>query len=225
MTRLVLLPSPLLGPAAWQPVAEALRARRWPVSVAALPVRVASPEDVLNGFLAAIPDEPGMALVPHSNAGRYVGAIAEQRDVAATVFVDATPPEPETTPMAPTELIEHLQTLVDADGLLPPWTEWWLESEMAELFPDQAARRLVEEGQPRLPLAYFRASLPGPSRWDGAAAYLAFGDGYAGERDAAADRGWPIRTLPGGHLHMLVDSAAVATAVEGLLAELAVQAG
>jgi hypothetical protein len=225
VTRLVLLPSPLLGPRLWESVAEALRARGWRLSVAALPERVASPEDTLGGFLVAAPDEPGLVLVPHSNAGRYVAAIAEQRDVAATVFVDATPPEPETTPMAPPELIEHLQTLVDTDGLLPPWTRWWPPEEVAGLFPDDAARRLVEEGQPRLPLAYFQASLPGPSRWDGAAAYLAFGDGYAGERDAATDRGWPVRTLPGGHLHMLVDPDAVATAVESLLGELAVQAG
>lgn len=102
---------------------------------------------------------------------------------------------------------------------------WWPLEEVAGLFPNETARARVEEKQPRLPLAYFRASSPGPSRWDGAAAYLAFGDGYARERNAAADRGWPIRTLPGGHLHMLVDPDAVATGVEWLLAELAVQAG
>lgn len=221
----MLLPSPLLGPAVWQSVAEELRARGWAVSVAALPERTASPEDVLAGFLASVPDEPGVALVPHSNAGRYVAAIAGRREVKATVFVDASPPEPETTPMAGPELLDHLQTLVGTDGLLPPWTEWWPPEEMAGLFPTEAARARIEEEQPHLPLAYFRSALPGPSRWDGRAAYLAFGDGYGGERAAAAERGWPVRTLPGGHLHMLVDPDAVASALAGLLGELGIGPG
>ena len=59
--------------------------------------------------------------------------------------------------------------------------------------------------------------------WDDRpAAYLAFGDTYATERAAAAERGWPTRTMPGRHLHMLVAPAAVVTQLESLLAEIGV---
>jgi hypothetical protein len=38
---------------------------------------------------------------------------------------------------------------------------------------------------------------------------------------APASRGWPVRELPGDHLHMLVRAADVATAIIGLAAEIA----
>ena len=221
MTHLVLLSSPLLGPSAWHPVAGILRSRGWRVTVPELPKQVSSPEDVLTAFLSALPDEAGLVLVPHSNAGLYVAAIAAQRDVAATVFVDATLPDAGSA-MTPPELLEHLQTLVDAHGLLPPWTRWWPDDEVSALFSDPETRLQVEAEEPRLPLAYFRADPPPSQEPIGRAGYLAFGDGYAGERDAAAARGWPVRTLAGRHLHMLVDPGHVAGAVQELLAELRV---
>jgi len=57
-----------------------------------------------------------------------------------------------------------------------------------------------------------------PSSWDDRpGGYLAFGDTYASDRRAAADRGWPVTTLPGGHLHMLIDPQRVATEIDTLL--------
>jgi hypothetical protein len=221
VTRLVLLPSPLLGATTWRPAAEALRGHGWPVTIAGLPEVFATPADVLAGFLNAIPDEPGLVLVPHSNAGLYAAAITAHREVAATVFVDAAVPVPGAA-MAPPELVAHLETLVDADGLLPPWTQWWAESDLDALFPDAATRRRVETEQHRLPLAYFRSAPPGPGRWDVPTAYLAFGHTYAAEQAAAADRGWPVRILEGEHLHQLVDPEAVVAALEGLLDQLGV---
>jgi hypothetical protein len=59
-------------------------------------------------------------------------------------------------------------------------------------------------GAPRLPLSYFQGALAVPRGWDERpGAYLAFGDTYTAERDDAAQRGWPMRTLPAGHLHQL----------------------
>jgi hypothetical protein len=102
--------------------------------------------------------------------------------------------------------------------MLPPWTTWWGSSSFDSLVPDPALREAVgREAQP-LPLAYFRSSLPVPSGWDRMpCAYLAFGDTYAEERAEAVRRGWPVRTLDGRHLHMLVDPDAVATVIEALL--------
>jgi len=58
--------------------------------------------DALEDFLAALPDEP-VVLVPHSNAGLYVPALAVRRRVLATVFVDAAlpPTNARTTTAAP----------------------------------------------------------------------------------------------------------------------------
>ena len=73
MTRppLVLLPSPLLGPAVWAPVAQALRSGGWSVTLPE-PLTAAphGPEDVLRSWSNLMDD--GVALVVHSNAGLFV---------------------------------------------------------------------------------------------------------------------------------------------------------
>ncbi len=225
---LVLLPSPLLGPAVWTSVASRLSEQGWPVAVP--PPRAASPEtpdDVLAWLLAAVPEDRDVVLVPHSNAGLYVPAIVQERRVVAMVFVDAgLPPAAGSVPLAPPAFRAILDELADADGLLPPWTQWWEEADIAPLFPDPASRRRVEAEQPRLPLRYFHHALVVEPGWDAApAAYLAFGETYAEERAEAAARGWPSRTLAGGHLHALVDPAAVAAAVVELLADCGIPSG
>ncbi len=218
MTRLVLLTSPLLGPSVWAPVAGLLRDQDLPVTVAAVagPVRTAA--DVLAAFVDAVPDEPGLVLVPHSNAGLYVDALAAVRRVERVVFVDAgLPSRSGPTPVAPAALRRHLEGLADADGLLPPWTGWWPDQAVARLFPDARTRAVVESEQRRLPLGYFADAVPAPAPHPAAAVvpggYLAFGDTYAEERDTAARRGWRVETLAGEHLHQLVDPEAVAAAV------------
>jgi hypothetical protein len=74
----VLLPSPLLGPVAWEPVREVLRATGRHVVVADVPRRPRGAEDVLAGFGPAIPPTGDVVLVPHSNAGLYAPALAGQ---------------------------------------------------------------------------------------------------------------------------------------------------
>ena len=79
---------------------------------------------------------------------------------------------------------------------------------------NSATRLAVEREQPRLPLTYFTGRIPVPTGWAGRpAAYLAFGETYAEERDRANRMGWPTRTLVGGHLHALQDPAEVGAAI------------
>lgn len=223
---LALLPSPLLGPAVWEPVAERLVWRGWrvvvPVSAQAAPRSAGA---VLRSFLAALPTDRDVALIAHSNAGLYVPALTVERRVSAYVFVDAgLPGSHGRMRLVPPELVELLSRKADDRGRLPPWTEWWDETDVSALFPSAEVRERVEREQRRLPLSYFMGFISVPSGWDSRpGAYVAFGDTYASEREAAAGRGWPVTTLSGGHLHMLVDPQRVAAEISALLGTIGVR--
>ncbi|MDP9445004.1 MAG: hypothetical protein M3P83_11900 [Actinomycetota bacterium] len=221
---LALLGSPLLGASVWERVAAELGRRGWPVLTAPHgPATARTPDEVLGAFCAAVPRNRPVVLVPHSNAGLYVPALVRRLRPAGAVFVDAgLPPAAGEVPLAPPELLRVLAAKADPAGLLPPWTRWWDDADVAALFPDPDTRARVERDQPRLPLSYFAARLPVPSGWDGGlrGAYLAFGDTYADDRESARARGWPTATLPGRHLHMLVDPTGVTGELQRLLAQI-----
>lgn len=219
---LALLPSPLLGPSAWQPVADVLADRGWHAAVCSPPTPVRTPREVLDAFHAALAKDRDIVLVPHSNAGAYVPALLTQHGVVASVFVDAMlPPVDGHISLAPPALLDLLREKADGDGMLPVWTDWWTEADMAGIFPDPQTRRRVEREQQRLPLSYFEETLPVPPGWDEhPAAYLAFGETYAAERHEAVRRQMPVTTLRGGHLHLLHDPGEVATALIALISRL-----
>ncbi len=223
MPQLALLASPLLGPAVWRPAAVALHGLGWRVLLVPRSMEAPrQPQDVREHLLSDLPAEQQVAVVAHSNAGLYVPALAAERPVVATVFADAAlPPAAGSTFLAPVGMHRFLEDLADPDGLLPPWTQWWDEQQLAPLFPDSAARAAVESEQHRLPLGYFTATLNVPAGWaERPAAYLAFGDTYQAEREQAKRWGWPVRTMLGEHLHPLMDPTGVAAALDDLLREL-----
>ncbi|GAA5154098.1 hypothetical protein GCM10023340_37030 [Nocardioides marinquilinus] len=219
---LLLVPSPLLGPATWGPVAWWLRGRGHEVVVADPTAHPPTPAGVVESVLAAAAGR-AVVLVVHSNAGLFAPLLAERLDVRATVYVDAALADGEGgvaagTPLAPPWLLDRVRALAGPDDVLPPWTAWWDDDAVAALLPDPATRAAVEAEQRRLPLAYLASTVPVPDGWTTApAAYLALGDGYADEREQAGGHGWPVATLPGGHLHQLVDPAAVGGVVLDLL--------
>lgn len=219
---LALLPSPLLGPAVWGPVAELLRQRGWATTAAAIPAGLRTPDEVLTAFASTVSALDSPVLVAHSNAGLFVPGLADRQDVPAAVFVDAgLAGDVEQVPLAPPDFLTFLAGLADASGTLPPWPTWWGSSSFESLVPDLSLRAAVAREARSLPLSYFQACLPIPSGWERMpCAYLAFGDTYAAEREEAVRRGWPVRTLDGRHLHMLVDPEAVADAIEDLVQQL-----
>lgn len=199
MVSFVLVPSPLLGPESWQPVARALRDAGEQAEV--VPV-----EDLIGG--------PDVVVVPHSNAGYYAASIPAR----ATVYVDAALPleDGPDVALAPPDFYAFLTGLVDPDGLLPPWTQWW-DEDLGDLFPDQETRARVEAGQPRLPLTYFERRIPVTLGWSSRpSGYLAFGTTYAEEVAFARAAGWPVTEIDGAHLHQLVDPDGVAAAIVAL---------
>ena len=147
-------------------------------------------------------------------------ALTVERSVAGYLFVDAgLPAEYGRVPLTPPAFLDLLTTKAGDDGFLPLWTNWWDGADTDALFPDAEVRARVESEQRALPLSYFRGSLPVPAGWDTRpGAYIAFGDTYAEDRQEAVRRGWPVTTLPGHHLHMLVEPRQVAAEIATLLA-------
>lgn len=218
---LVLMASALLGPAAWTPVESELRSRGWDVVTAPLADEAdpVTPADAALAYATATPADRPVVLIPHSNAGNFVPTLIEIRNVVRVVFVDATIPVASgTQPLAPPELLASIESLVDEDGLLPPWTEWFQARQRAALFPDAATRFHIEAQQPQLPVSFLDAELAIEPGWNQTpASYLAFGSTYATDVDRARALGWPVLQLEGLHLHMLVDPVGVADAIIDLL--------
>ncbi|MCW3844140.1 hypothetical protein ONA70_29020 [Micromonospora yasonensis] len=213
----VLIPSPFLGPAVWAPVASALRSDFGVTAALPPPPDPAAPTPaaVLAAIEKGLPESDDLVLVPHSNAGLYIPALVTTRPVRGAVFVDAVLPPPRgIVPVAPAGLRDMLRDRVEPDGNLPPWTRWWPEESVAGLFPNAETRARVEAEQARVPFEYLTAQVELPDGWEAVSAgYLSFGDTYADERDDARARGWPVRTMLGGHLHMLRDPAGVAAEI------------
>ncbi|WP_041841144.1 alpha/beta hydrolase [Actinoplanes friuliensis] len=224
----VLVHSPSVGPGTWGPVAARLTAAGATVVVPSLAGVAAAPApfwprvtELVAEQVAALPADLPVVVVAHSNAGLFVPVIAGAlgRPVAGCLFVDAALPERQgTTPVATPETLEFLRGIA-VDGILPPWTTWFEEADVAPMFPDRAAREAMEAEQPRLPLAYYEERIPVPEGWDGQpCGYLLFAPPYEEVAHEAAARGWAVERLPGLHLHQLVDPDAVAACILAMAA-------
>ncbi|MGP3771627.1 alpha/beta hydrolase [Streptomyces sp. SDT5-1] len=210
----VLVHSPSVGPASWLPVAERLTAAGYRARVPSLS-RVATTEPpfwphvvaAVRDDLRAVPHDTPLVLVAHSNAGLFLPAIRAALDqpVSGSVFVDAAlPARSGSTPVAPPELLDFLRPKA-VNGVLPRWTDWWDEADVAPMFPDPAVRRAVVAEQPTLPLSYYEQRIPVPDGWDDhPCAYVLFGTPYDTVAAEAHARGWPVAHIPGHHFHHLV---------------------
>jgi pimeloyl-ACP methyl ester carboxylesterase len=218
--RFVLVHSPSVGPRTWRPVARRLGELGWEATVPSLlHVTAGGPPfwprvvHAVRASLDATGQGQEVILVAHSNAGLFIPVItaALPDQVRGSVFVDAAlPPTSGAAPVVPHELLGLLRDKA-SDGLLPRWTDWWDEEQVAPMFPDRATRQAVTEEQPRLPLSYYEASVPVPTGWDARpCAYLLFGPPYEELAGEALERGWMVERLPGRHLHQLVDPDGVA---------------
>lgn len=230
----VLVHSPSVGPGTWAPVAGRLVARGATVVVPSLleVARAAPPfwprvTELVAERVAGLADGRPVVLVAHSNAGLFVPVIAAAlaRPVAGCLFVDAAlPARRGPTPVVAAEHQEFLRKRA-VDGVLPPWTTWFDETEVAPMFPDRATREAVEAEQPRLPLSYYEQLIPVPDGWDRQpCGYLLFGpphqedSPYEEVANEAAARGWAVERIPGRHLHQVVDPDGVADRIAAMAA-------
>jgi hypothetical protein len=223
-----LIHAPVLGPASWRPVAAELAAAGHRATVPSLAGFTASGPPyapALVGLGAGQVARPAsgadrVVLVVHSGAGAFARALASALDAPAVgvIFADAGLPSPAgSTPVVDDAFLPYLREIA-ADGIVPPWPQWFPDADPAELFPDRAARAAVEADARPLPLAFFEESVPPGVRPPGLAGYLLFSEGYQRAAAQARERGWPVKELPGSHLHPLVAPAEVAGALTQLAA-------
>ncbi|MFI7447168.1 alpha/beta hydrolase [Nonomuraea sp. NPDC049714] len=217
----VLVHSPSVGPSTWAPVAAALERRGHAAVVPDLTGVTAGPAPywprVVAAVRAAAPETP-LVLVAHSNAGLFLPVVKEGlgERVVACVFADAHLPPARGLVRAGQEgFLPFLRELAGADGVLPRWTDWWSEEDVAPMFPaDAAVRERVVAEQPRLPLGFYTDPIPVPAGWDAVrCSCLWYGPPYDTVAEEARRRGWPVLRTPGMHLHQLVDPEEVAGAL------------
>jgi hypothetical protein len=224
----VLVPSPLVGPATWEPVAAALRDHGYAAVVPALVDREDDPRPTWRQHagsvaraLAAVDAETPLILAGHSGAGPLLPAIRAQlgRPVAAYCFVDAGVPRDGASRLdlmaaeAPEWAAEFRQEL-EAGARFPIWTD----ADLREVVLDAEQRAaLLAELRPR-PLAFFTEPIPVFAGWpDAPCAYLQFSAAYDVPAAQAQQAGWAYRRLAAGHFHLLVDPAGVARAMVDLV--------
>jgi hypothetical protein len=171
--------------------------------------------DAVRAGLSTAEQGQDVVLVAHSNSGLFLPVIvaALPGQVLGSIFVDAAiAPAAGTTPVAPPELL--LLRDKASGGLAAALDRLVGRGGGGPAVPDQATRQALTEEQPRLPLAYYEASVPVPAGWDAQpCAYLLFGPPYDELATQARGRGWIVEQLPGRHLHQLVDPDGVAWAL------------
>jgi hypothetical protein len=172
MPLFVLVHSPSVGPSTWEPVAGLLPDAGHEAVVPSLlgvadggppywPIVAAAVREGLSDADASRP----VVLVAHSNAGLFVPVITNGigRAVACSIFADASvPPIAGSTPVAEGEFLPFLRDLVGEDGLLPQWTSWWGEEDIAPMLPDPRLRQVITAERPGCRLSTTSSTFPSP---------------------------------------------------------------
>ena len=212
-SRVVLVHSPLTGPAVWSWVAMAMERRGIDVIVPSLHA-ASGPEPrswraCVRSVVDVLDRRDDHVLVAHSGAGPLLPQIAEDIAPRACVFVDARLPAPAGEHATLEGRLSRMLEALAHDGVLPPWSTWWGPEALAQLVPDPERRRVIEAELPSLPLAFVTEAIPTPAAWTDRGAFLRFSDAYRAEAQEAARRGWVVEELEGTHLAMAVEPEAV----------------
>jgi hypothetical protein len=225
--KLLLVHSPLVGRTTWDLIAADLSGRGYDVSVPDLTGTVTAGPPYCLPQAEVIARSAGSRpaiLIGHSGAGPLLAAAGALTGQArGYVFVDAGLPIPGQSWMdtVPAGLAAQVREMADAEGWLPPWSQWWGDEALAELLPDPRTRRDFAAGCPRLPLAMFREVHPAAPQWpDALGAYLQLSEAYEDEAAEARKLGWPVAEYPGHHLALLTEPGRVAARLCELLGRL-----
>lgn len=224
---LLLIHSPVLHPGVWEPVAAELQPDYEvlaPSLIAALdgPGPYWRRQAELAAAAARCLERPAI-LVGHSGSGPLLALIGQELagPVGAYVFVDAGLPSGGSWfSDAPATLADHLRELIH-EGWLPPWSDWWEDSDLVAELPDERQREDLRANLRPIPLAMFEEDQPVVPEWpDAPCGYLRLSTGYDQEAAQAAAFGWPVEVMESTHLGILTEPAAVAERIRALLSKL-----
>ena len=190
----LLVHSPLLGPASWAEVAARLPQAVVPdLRPALVPPYYASLSAAACAGLGGAED---VTVIAHSRAGPLVPSITARlgEAVSVVVYVDARLPHPGRTwlsTVSPPQA-DHLRTLVE-DGRLAPWNTWFAASDD---WPDLGEIPRVPWDMLTEPAPHF--ALPPIRR-----RYIQLSSAYVETADRAAFEGFDVVRLDIGHLGMM----------------------
>jgi Alpha/beta hydrolase family len=162
---IVLVTGPLVGASSWAPTADRLRAAGARVQVPDVLTRSGSAPSWSTwtshlADLVSVDEEP--ILVGHSSASTLVADLATKIPVRGLIIVDGDiPPASGSAPPVRVTLHEFIAELADEDGLLPPWSQWWLKDRrraqlvgIDTLALDHESFEAFEKGLPRMTLGW-----------------------------------------------------------------------
>lgn len=200
----VLIHSPLVGPTTWDGVAAELRRAGHVVSVPSLSSALATGPAFSGGFarLVAAGAPPDAWLVGHSGAGQILPLAAQLCESAGLIYVDAGLPNPGRSRLdtMPSDLVDQLNSMVDGEGYLPPWPEWFGREVLNALIEDDVLLDTFIADCPRLPMEIFTEPMPDTVEPDIPSAYVLLSEAYEEDARIAVSRGWSTKSLGGHHL-------------------------
>lgn len=216
MTRLVLVPSPFVGPSSWRAVEGLI-----PDARVADYGGVSGPdwyEGAADRIVRQADDAPWVAVL-HSSAGGFAPSLAAAaRRLTGLIFVDSILPHPGKSAVAsaPEAQIQQLRALT-TEGLTTPWNTWFDADPTPRWIPDPAARAAFLADLPRVPFAFLEATAPNDNRWERLpAAFVQLSKGYEANAARAEQRGWPVHRVKLNHLAIVGQPAVVAELLSGL---------
>jgi pimeloyl-ACP methyl ester carboxylesterase len=209
----LLVHSPLVGPATWRWVAEALRSSGHDATVPDLTEAAATgdPKALISAALPPRATEP-LVIVGHSGAGFFLPSIAAglESPTRRLVFVDAGIPPDEGEATAGADFLDRLRSLA-TDGVLPKWSTWWGEGVMEMLVPDDAHRAEIEAEMPEIPLALYESPVTMPFGWRNIpGAFMLLSEPYHQDAQRASSLGWRVIERLGAHLDIVNNPDAIA---------------
>ena len=216
------MPSPLLGPSSFEPLASVLADRGVEAAIA----------DVRPAFAGGSPVWPEMVrlarktarsvlgkvvVVGHSGAGALLPGVgaALGGQLQRLVFVDAILPPAAGAHRYPESIRRRVAELA-TDGVLPPWLDWWPPETLSALLPEPARLELLRSDIAETPESWFDEEIPIPIAWaDGKASYIRLSAAYDQELERARGLGWPTMSLESTHLGIVTEPEAVADVLFG----------
>lgn len=200
----LLVHSPLLGPASWAAVADLTSGAVVPdLRPALVPPYYRS---LSEAACAGLDLESGIVLVGHSRAGPLLPAIAARLGsaVRSVVLVDARLPHPGRSWLSTLddEQAVQVRSLVEGDRVRS-WDRWFPGDVLAELVPDSRLRERLRSQLPQVPWGLLTEPAPADDLPSVPVRYVQLSAAYAGPAGQAAALGYEVVRADADHLALM----------------------